>query len=238
MIPCIIPARGGSKGIPDKNLQLLDGLPLVAWPIRATLDAAKVSATLCSTDSPAIADAAMAAGAKCDRLRPADLSDDSTLVIDVLRHELKWLRRLGERPRHLCLVQATSPFVTARHIDQAIALAQDRDFDVVCTGRPVGPDHPDVMFELGGGNRVRWATSSRQRSRRRQDGAEFYVRSGLVYVFKTDHIDSCGDDYFSGSTGCLSIDTVHAQSIDDAVDLAWCQYLLDNHRNELGLEEK
>jgi len=238
MIPCIIPARGGSKGIPDKNLQLLDGLPLVAWPVRATLGAARVSATLCSTDSHAIADAAMAAGAKCDRLRPAELSGDSTLVIDVLRHELKWLRRHGENPSYLCLVQATSPFVTAGHIDQAIAMAQEHDFDVVCTGRPVGPDHPDVMFDLGLDHQVCWATSGSQRSRRRQDGPQFYVRSGLVYVFKTDHVDSCGDDYFSGSTGCLPISTVHAQSIDTAVDLAWCQYLLDNHRDELALEDK
>lgn len=235
MIPCIIPARGGSKGIPDKNLRLLDNLPLVAWPVRATLGARSISATFCSTDSPAIAAAARAAGAKCDRLRPPELSDDSTLVIDVLRHELNWLRRLGESPTHLCLVQATSPFVTSGHIDQAIALAQSNDFDVVCTGRPVGPDHPDVMFDLERNYRVRWATSGRRRSRRRQDGIQFYVRSGLVYVFKTDHIDTCGDDYFSGSTGCLPIETVHAQSIDTAVDLAWCQYLLDNHRDELGL---
>ena len=238
MIPCIVPARGGSKGIPNKNLALLGGRPLIAWPVRAALHARLVQSTICSTDSIDIAQAALDAGATCNQLRPPELAGDGSLVIDVLRHELDVIRGRGHWPSYVCLVQATSPFVTSRHIDDAIKLARDGSFDVVCSGRAVGADHPDAMFEIDpASSAVRWVTDAQNRSRRRQDGPRLHVRAGLVYVFNTAHLDDCGDDYFSGRTGCLAVDDLHAQSIDTRLDLAWCEFLLESYRAEMGLEE-
>lgn len=227
-VPCLIPARGGSKGIKNKNLQLLGGKPLINWPIRAALASVSVGSVICSTDSSTIAQVARNAGATVSH-RPPHLATDDALIIHTIRHELALLR---ERSRtdieYLCLLQPTSPFVTAEIIEATLSVAVRERFDVVCTARRVGADHPDAMFTRAANGSVRWLTTGDARSRRRQDGDALLVRSGLVYVFRAEHIDTCGDDYFNGSTGCVEVDAALAQSIDDQIDLAFCQFLLDN----------
>ena len=100
---------------------------------------------ICSTDDEEIAAAAVSAGAHVFSLRPPHLSSDTAMAIDVLRYELDEARKRGEDPSHVVLLQPTSPFVRPSDIDDAVKLALCNSFDVVCTARDVGADHPAAM---------------------------------------------------------------------------------------------
>ncbi len=219
--------------MPGKNLANLGGRPLVEWPIRAALGSEAIGPIWCSTDDPEIGEIAERVGARFAGPRPPKLSTNSSLVVDTLRFELARIRSTGEDPSHLCLLQATSPFVLPADIDAAVDLAETGSFDVVCTGQAVGADHPDAMFELSDNRSVAWLLESSNRSRRRQDGPRLLVRSGLVYVFRSEHLLRCGDDYFDGRVGCIEVPSLRAQSIDTLLDLEWCRLLLSKFPDQL-----
>jgi CMP-N-acetylneuraminic acid synthetase len=142
----IVPARGGSKGIPRKNLQLLAGRPLVAHAVTAGLRATRVARVLCSTDDPEIARAARDAGAEVPFLRPADLAQDVTEDWPVFVHALSWLEEHeGWVPELVVNLRPTSPLRTAEHVDRAIALLLETGADsvkAVCLAR----QHPHKMW--------------------------------------------------------------------------------------------
>lgn len=116
----LIPVRGGSKGVPRKNLRTVGGIPLVVRAIRSGLEAARVTQVLVSTDDDEIAAVARAAGAGV-LMRPAALAADDTPMMPVLQHALETLEAdQGWRPGILCLLDATSPFRTAVHVDACV----------------------------------------------------------------------------------------------------------------------
>src|SRR5216683_3992260 len=142
----VVPARGGSKGIPRKNLQLLAGKPLVAHAVATGLAAKLVDRVLCSTDDPEIADAARAAGAEVPFLRPPDLAADTSEDWPVFMHVLDYLdSREGYRPDLIVNLRPTSPLRTPTHVDDAIRLLLDTGADsvkAVCLAR----QHPHKMW--------------------------------------------------------------------------------------------
>jgi N-acylneuraminate cytidylyltransferase len=119
----IVPARGGSKGLPHKNLRPLAGFPLLAWTIAAGRAAATVDAVLVSTDDGEIAEVARGFGAEAPFLRPAELARDDTPDLPVFEHALRWLE--GERgwtPELVVQLRPTSPFRPVGMVDEAVAL--------------------------------------------------------------------------------------------------------------------
>ena len=109
----VIPARGGSKRIPRKNIRLFLGEPIITYSIRAALETDLFDHVIVSTDDEEIASVARAAGAETPFLRPADLSDDQTGTLPVIRHAAEWMSARGEAVEHVCCIYATAPFVTA-----------------------------------------------------------------------------------------------------------------------------
>jgi len=142
----VVPARGGSKGIPRKNLQLLGGKPLVALAVEAGRSASLVSRVLCSTDDPEIADAARAAGAEVPFLRPPELARDTAEDWPVFMHALDFLEREESwLPDIVVNLRPTSPLRRPSHVDAAIQLLQDTGADsvkAVCLAR----QHPHKMW--------------------------------------------------------------------------------------------
>ena len=142
----VVPARGGSKGIPRKNLQLLGGKPLVAHAVETGHAARLVSRVLCSTDDPEIAAVARAAGAEVPFQRPADLAQDASEDWAVFVHALDWLdQHEGWRPELIVNLRPTSPLRTPQHVDDAIRLLLRTGADsvkAVCLAR----QHPHKMW--------------------------------------------------------------------------------------------
>lgn len=117
----IVPARGGSKGLPRKNLRGLGGLPLVAWSVAAGLEATAVGAVIVSTEDEEIASVARACGAEVPFLRPRELAQDDTPDLPVFEHALGWLEReRGWRPELVVQLRPTSPFRPVGMVDEAI----------------------------------------------------------------------------------------------------------------------
>ena len=118
----IIPARGGSKGIPRKNLAMLNHQPLIAYSIQAAFQAKDIDHVVVSTDAPEIADVSRALGAEVPFMRPPALAADDTPMLSVLLHALDWYEAKGISLETVILLQPTSPFRTGSHIDDVIKL--------------------------------------------------------------------------------------------------------------------
>lgn len=143
-VAVIIPARGGSKRFPGKNLHPLLDKPLIAHPIEAAKKAQGVDRVIVSTDDPMIAETAERFGAEVPFLRPAELAKDSSSVIDAMIYTVEELeRREGYRPDYTMLLQPTTPIIGDGQIDRAIALARERHADSVVTVAEVNTiNHP------------------------------------------------------------------------------------------------
>lgn len=109
----VIPARGGSKRIPRKNIRAFCGRPIIGWPIEAALSSGLFDRVLVSTDDAEIAGVARDCGAEVPFTRPATLADDYTGTTAVIAHTIETLREAGEEPDPVCCLYATAPFVTA-----------------------------------------------------------------------------------------------------------------------------
>ncbi len=133
----VIPARGGSKRIPRKNVRPFHGRPMIAWPIAAALETGLFDHVVVSTDDPDIAETAIAAGATAPFLRPADLADDFTGVIPVIKHAMTAMEAETGAPAELvCALYATAPFLSAADIARghdALCAAPQQDYAISVT---------------------------------------------------------------------------------------------------------
>lgn len=184
----LVTARGGSKGIPRKNLRPVAGRPLIAW----TLEAAKASRLLiraiASTDDPEIALAVRSAGFDAPFLRPVELAGDASPHIDVVLHALDWLQsHRGESYDYVCLLQPTSPLRTAEDIDGAIELALSRNADAVVSISP-SPVHPHLICQVDKGDAIQPLLPTTSGYARRQDQPPAYVLNGAVYVNRVESL--------------------------------------------------
>ncbi len=124
----VIPARGGSKRLPRKNVLPFAGKPLLAWTAEAAL-ASSLDAVILSTDDPETAEIGRACGLEVPFMRPAALADDAAPMLPVLSHLADWLEQNRTLPEALVLLQPTSPLRQARHIDEAVMLFRDSRAD-------------------------------------------------------------------------------------------------------------
>lgn len=125
----VIPARGGSKRIPRKNIKLFGGLPMIAWSIRAAIDSQCFDHILVSTDDDEIASVAKAYGAEVPFVRPASLSDDHTATIPVIAHAIEWQSQHATATTEVCCIYATAPFIQASDIQQGLQVLQSTGAD-------------------------------------------------------------------------------------------------------------
>ena len=123
----IIPARGGSKRIPRKNIKPFGGQPIIAWAIRAAIESQCFGRIIVSTDDSEIADVAKIHGAEVPFIRPPELSDDHTGTIPVIAHAIEWQNKHGKAVSEACCIYATAPFVQASDLRRGIQILK-------CTG--------------------------------------------------------------------------------------------------------
>lgn len=129
----VIPARGGSKRVPRKNIKLFCGKPMLAWSIEAARASGCFDKIIVSTDDVEIAEIAVALGAETPFLRPPELSDDHTGTIEVIAHAVDWLVRNGFAPSEVCCIYATAPFIRADDLKEGLRLLTRFDCDYAFT---------------------------------------------------------------------------------------------------------
>ncbi len=178
-IVAVIPARGGSKGIPRKNLVRIAGKPLIAFAIEAARSAASVNRVLISTDDNEIADFARELMAEVPFLRPPELADDTAPMLGVLRHALACLESQGEVVEALVLLQPTSPLRTSRHIDEAIALFRSTPASSIVSVVEVPHRfNPVSVMKLSEQGSLLPFLGDHAVATRRQDKPKLYARNG------------------------------------------------------------
>lgn len=179
----VIPARGGSKGLPGKNLRPLGKIPLIGWSIRAARESRRLSRTLVSTEDPQIAEEASRLGGEVSFLRPVELSRDDSSILAVLQHAVGWLERTeGKRPDLVVLLQPTSPLRTAEDIDETIRIVLETGAD---SAQTVTEDrtHPWHRFSLDkDGDRLVPILTDAEKYSQRQEAPVLYRPTGSVFV--------------------------------------------------------
>ena len=225
-IVALVPARGGSKGIPGKNLRMAGGKSLVRRAVESGLESRRVSRVLLSTDSETIAEEGRNAGAEVPFLRPEELAKDDTPSFAVVVHALEWLERNeGRLPDILVLLQPTAPLRQARHIDEALDLLVSSGARSVVSVTPVpGHHHPAWQFSIRSGALVSFMEGSKVPARR-QDLEPTYTRNGAVYAA---HVKAWLEGGFVYGQGCVPyvMEPEDSVNVDGPEDLALAEFFL------------
>lgn len=183
----LIPARGGSKGVPRKNIRLLAGKPLLAYTAESALAANRLTRILLSTDDEEIAEVGRSCGLEVPFLRPAELAEDTTPTLPVVQHAVQFLEAQGEQFDAICLLQPTNPLRLSSDIDGCIELMERTEADTVFTMLAVPAEHNPhwVYFQHADGS-LYLSTGETGPIPRRQSLPPAFHREGSVYVTRRD----------------------------------------------------
>ena len=201
----LIPARGGSKGIVRKNTRLLAGKPLLAYTASAARKSCLLSRIVLSTEDAEIAHQGRSEHLDVPFLRPAELAEDSTPMIDVVLHCVCWLEEQGEQYDAVCLLQPTSPLRTTETIDRCISELWARDADCVVSVRPVPAEYnPHWVYVAGPDGTLRLSTGESEPIPARQQLPPAYHRDGSVFVARTRGVLERRSLYGERTVGVIS----------------------------------
>lgn len=204
----LIPARGGSKGLPNKHLLDLGGRPVLAWTAEAALASELLDRVVLTTDDEAIAQLGEQLGLDVPFRRPADLAGDDTPMADVVRHAVDVLD--GDWG-YVVVLQPTSPLRTASDIDEAVALC-DRTGAPSCVSVSPVRQHPAWMYRVDADGSMSPLLDEGDKASRRQDLPPVFALNGAVYVLRRDRIDDA--DVFA-TAGAVA----YAMPADRSVDI-------------------
>jgi len=230
-VVAIIPARGGSKGLPGKNIRPLCGKPLIAWSIERALQSHYVDAVVVTTDSHEIADVALRYGAEVPFLRPAHLASDTASSVDTVLHALDHYRdTLGKNFDYVVLLEPTSPLREVGDIDSMLdkLLAHADDFDAIVSVGEVH-EHPSIMKRLEG-NTMQPFYANLAMTSRRQDNVPAYFPYGVAYVVSTDTLYSLRTFYPPRAT-FFEIKRHQCFEIDDLCDFLVVETMMKQEWN-------
>lgn len=218
-ILALVPARGGSKRLPGKNTRLLGDRPLITWSIEAARETPGVVDVLVSTDSPAIAELAIAAGAMVPWLRPAELATDSATSVDVALHALDYYEMAHGPIDGLLLLQPTSPFRSRKNMLRGIELfAATQGGSVV--GVSPAASHPLWCFRIDGDSMKPYVDGGGLHLRS-QELPPAYVVNGAFYLVSPDTLRA-SRSFFDTRTAPLVMEEA-GESIDIDTELDWLQ---------------
>jgi YrbI family 3-deoxy-D-manno-octulosonate 8-phosphate phosphatase len=224
-IVAVIPARGGSKGIPKKNIYPLAGKPLIAHTIDHARQSAQVSRVITSTDDGQIAEIARSCGAEVV-MRPAEISGDAASSESALLHVLDHLRDTeGYEPDLVVFLQATSPLRRADDIDNAITLLREEKADSLFSASPVHGFVWRIDHKNEEGHRLRSLTYDYKSRQRRQDAPEDLIENGSIYLFKPWVIRQL-NNRLGGKIVAYRMDALYSFQVDEPSDLELMEALL------------
>ena len=181
----IIPVRGGSKGIPNKNIKLLNGKPLVAYTIEASLNSNCITRTIVSTENANIKSVAQSFGAEVID-RPIELAADETKTAPVMLHVLEELEKENYYPDITILLQATCPMRNANDIDAALKIFFENKCDSVFSVTDIGYTHAHWRKEFDGSYSPLYDSRIRPRRQDINEHYKMYRENGAIYIIKTD----------------------------------------------------
>ncbi|WP_068547297.1 cytidylyltransferase domain-containing protein [Thalassotalea crassostreae] len=220
----LIPARGGSKRLPNKNVLALNGSPLIAWTIRAALASQYISKVYVTTDCQKIADVAIKYGAEVPFIRPDYLSSDTATSNDVLLHAID---KVGlSEGDSIMLLQPTSPLRSTLHIDESIELFRKRKAGGVvsvcqCEHSPLWSN------TLPSDNSMGDFLPPNLISKRSQDIPKYFRLNGAIYLYGVKGVKENNGIYYDSSVFAYEMKSIDSVDIDESIDFKLAQVLLN-----------
>ena len=229
----IIPARGGSKGVPDKNIKAIQGKPLIAYTIECALASENIDRVICSTDSPAIAEIANQYGAEVPFMRPDELASDRANAMDTYLYTIDKLGQAGDHYEEFIVLLPTSPLRLSIDIDNAVKLFRENQADSVLSYTAM--QHPPF-----------WARTINSRLhpenyfpnetglKNRQELQQAYICNGSIYIFKYSLLKE-KRVYETENTFAYIMPVERSIDIDSELDFKLAECIMIN---EHGLQKK
>ena len=221
----IIPARGGSKRLPRKNVLDLYGKPLIAWSIEAALKSKYISKVIVSSDDEEILN--IAKEYKADFIkRPDELASDTATTFDALKHTLENV----EKYDYVVLLQPTSPLRTEKHIDEAIELLKEKNADAIISvceveHSPLWSNTLDENLDMS--NFLR----DEVLNKRSQDLPKYYRLNGAIYICKTDKLLQNKGFFLKENIYAYKMNKKHSVDIDEEIDFIIAEKLMQHNNN-------
>lgn len=223
----IIPARGGSKGVPRKNIKLLGKKPLIQYTIEAARRVFSDTVICVSTDDQEIKEVVESLGLHVPFLRPAELASDTAGTQEVLLHALEFYKKRGYQADTVILLQPTSPFRTDIHIKEALALF-DSSCDMLVSVKETKANPYYVLKEE---NEEGWLIKSKQGNfTRRQDCPKVFELNGAIYMIHVNSLKSKPIQDFE-KVRKFEMNEWSSLDIDDLMDFAIAEYILSQNMN-------
>ena len=219
----VVPARAGSKGVPGKNLKLLGGKSLIAWPIDTAHNVREIDRVIVSTDGSDIAEAAVKLGAEVF-LRPSELATDEAVVIDALRDLIARLRGEGETARYMVLLEATSPLRAVSDVRDCLTLLADQKLDSVATFKDADLP-PAKAWRLDGNVPTPYLENANPWLPRQKTEPAVQL-SGAVYAFDIDMLPNTGNALLFGRSGAVMMPQARCLDIDNEIDFVFAEAIL------------
>lgn len=226
----IIPARGGSKGLPGKNIKELCGKPLVAWPIDAAKSSLYVDKIIVSTDDPQIADIARREGAEVPFLRPKELAADNSTTISVIAHAINFLSEIGETFEYCILLEPTSPLTEGYDINRAFELLESMrtKADSIVGVSEVVSTHPVFDARINQEGLITpYVGEDFSGAGRRQDIEKLYFFEGSLYISDVKTLLEKQTFYHSRTLSYI-VPNWKAFEVDDMVNLICIEAIMKN----------
>jgi CMP-N,N'-diacetyllegionaminic acid synthase len=223
----VIPARGGSKGLPGKNARTLGDIPLLGWTAQA-VRCSSVSEAKCilSTDNDEIARIGRSVGLEVPFLRPAELAKDDTPSDTVVSHALDWMKdNCGNRAKYAMLLQPTSPFRPPEILSQAVKMLENSSVDGVIGVKPIYRNlgtlfYADTNMKLS-------AIEDEKIETRRQNINTIYTPNGALYLIRTEKLGQAGQ-FFPKKLQGITMDQISSIDIDDPIDWKIAEAMANN----------
>lgn len=213
----LIPARGGSKGVPHKNKKILGDLPLISYSINSAVKSKLIHNILVSTDCVDLFQIAENSGCKPPFIRPSALSQDTSTSLDVVQHAISFFEEQGILYDAVCLLQPTSPFRKEGFIDSAIQQFIDKQVDSLVSVLPVPHEYnPHWTFEIQENGLLKIATGEEHIIPRRQDLPKAYHRDGSIYITKVSVLKQ--GSFYGDSMAYIESDPEWYVNIDTLYD--------------------
>lgn len=218
----VIPARGGSKRIPRKNIKLFHGKPMIAYSIEAAKKSGCFDKIIVSTDDQDIADIAIQYGAEVPFVRPTDIADDHATTMDVIQHAIEWCQSQGMFVDLLCCIYATAPFISADDLIKGLTLVSAGDIDYAFSATSFAfPIQRAMSLNDNGSVQMLQPEHVNTRS---QDLQEAFHDAGQFYWGKVSAFEA-GRPFFSLSSKAILIPRKRVQDVDTFEDWEFAEAL-------------
>jgi CMP-N,N'-diacetyllegionaminic acid synthase len=215
----LITARGGSKGIPGKNIKHLADKPLINWTIDEAKQSAYIDRLILSSDDDSIIQQALSAGCEVPFKRPANLALDHSSSMDVILHALE---EVTAQYDYLLLLQPTSPLRTVEHIDAIIKQGIDCQTDISVSVTE-SKKHPAFMYTLVGSKLM--PVMPEQQQKRRQEMPKVYEHNGALYLARIQHLLQVRS-YNGENVDSFVMDAISSVDLDEILDWEFAEYLI------------